>query len=320
MPTRGVRVCSGLVALLFGFVLLSGCATRNRSLTNRFVRAGEPAVDLGGPPLATSDALRRKVKKAQQTAASAPRRQTGFGATVEGSDKRLAAALLAEAVLATPASHLQVAEEYRRIGVLDSAYEGVNRALLKAPRLAVAHEMLARLWRDWGLPGEGLGAAYRAAYYDRGSASAENTLGTLLDALGSPEHARAAFERALVLDPTASWALNNLCYVDLRLGRLKEAQAACAAALRLNPDFGAAHNNMGLVHAAGGEFVQARHSFLEAGDEAAADFNLGIAYLRDSDFSSAADAFEEAIQARPDFTAAKTRAHAARMRVITGRQ
>ena len=320
MPTRGVRICSGLVALLFGFVLLSGCATRNRSLTNRFIRAGEPAVDLGGPPLATSDALRRKVKKAQQAAVSTPRRQTGFGATVESSDKRLAAALLAEMVLPTTASHLRVAEEYRRIDVLDAAYERVNRALQKEPRSAVAHETLARLWRDWGMPGEGLGAAYRATYFDPRSASAENTLGTLLDALGRPEAARAAFEQALVLDPTASWALNNLCYVDLRLGRLKEAQAACAAALRLSPDFGAAHNNMGLVHAAAGEFVQARHSFLEAGDKAAADFNLGIVYLRDGDYSSAADAFEEAIQARPDFTAAKTRAHAARMRAITGRE
>ena len=320
MPTRGVRVCSGLVALLFGFVLLSGCATRHgQSLANRFVRAGEPAVDLGGPPLATSDALRRKLTKAKQAAASTPRRQTGFGATVEGSDKRLAAALLAEAVLPTTASHLQVAWEYRRIGVLDAAYEHVNRALRKEPRSSVAHEALARIWRDWGLPGEGLGAAYRAAYYGRGSASAENTLGTVLDALGRPEDARAAFELALVLDPTASWALNNLCYVDLRLGRLKEAQAECAAALRLTPDFAAAHNNMGLVHAAAGEFVQARRSFLEAGGAAAADFNLGIAYLRDSDYSSAADAFEEAIQARPDFTAAKTRAHAARMRVISGR-
>jgi tetratricopeptide (TPR) repeat protein len=320
MRTRGVRECSGVVALLFGLVLLSGCATRHgQSLTNRLVREGKPVVDLGGPPLATSEVLRHKLKKAQQAAASTPRPQTSLGATVEGSDRRLAAALLVEAVLPTTASHLQVAEEYRRIGVLDAAYDRLNRALQREPRSAVAHEMLAQVWRDWGMPGEGLSAAYRAAYYDRGSASAQNTLGTLLDALGRPEDAHAAFERALVLDPTASWALNNMCYVDFRLGRLKEAEAECAAAVRLTPDFVAAHNNMGLIHAAAGEFLQARHSFLEAGDAATADFNLGIAYLRDRDYSSAADAFEEAIKARPDFTAAKTRAHAARMRVIIGR-
>jgi tetratricopeptide (TPR) repeat protein len=320
MRTRGVRTSPGLVALLFGLVLLSGCATRHgQSLSNRFVVPGKPAVDLGGPPVGKSDEQRQKLKKAVQAAATTPRRSANFGATIEGSDKRLAAALLAETVFPTMASHLQVAEEYRRIGVLDAAYDGLKRALQKEPRSAVAHEALARVWRDWGMAGEGLGAAYRAAYYDRQSASAQNTLGTLLDALGRPEDARAAFQRALVLDPAASWALNNLCYVDFRLGRLKEAQAECAAALRLTPDFVAAHNNMGLIHAAAGEFVQARRSFLEAGDEAAADFNLGIVYLRDSDYASAADAFEEAIKARPDFTAAKTRAHAARMRMISRR-
>lgn len=317
---REVSACSKVVALLSGFLLLGGCATSHaRSLTDRFVVPGKPAVDLGGPPVGKSDEQRQKVKRAVQVAAKTPRHQAEFGATIEGSDKRLAAALLAEAVFPTMASHLQVAEEYRRIGVLDAAYDGLNRALQREPRSAVAHEALARVWRDWGMAGEGLGAAYRAAYYDRQSASAQNTLGTLFNALGRPQDARAAFERALVLDPAASWALNNLCYVDFRLGRLKEAQSECAAALRLTPDFVAAHNNMGLIHAAAGEFVQARRSFLEAGDEAAADFNLGIVYLRDSDYSSAADAFEEAIKARPDFTAAKTRAHAARMRMMSGR-
>ena len=72
--------------------------------------------------------------------------------------------------------------------------------------------------------------------------------------------------------------MNNLCYVDFRLGRLEEAQSYCAAALKLNADLVAAQNNMGLVYAAAGDFGEARRAFLAAGDEAAAEFNLGIVY------------------------------------------
>lgn len=309
----------GLVAPLLGLVTLSGCATgHSGSLANRFVRAGEPSVDLGRPAPVTST-TRQAAPKSASHAPVASLRRDNFGATLENSNKRLAAALLFEAMVPTAASHLQVAEEYRWLDVLDAAYDSVSRALQKEPRLAEAHEALARVWRDWGLPGEALAPAYRAAHYDPGSASAQNTLGTVLEALERPDDARRAFQRALALDPKASWALNNLCYVDFRLGRLEEAQSYCAAALKLNADLVAAQNNMGLVYAAAGDFGEARRAFLAAGDEAAAEFNLGIVYLGQKNYESAAGAFERAIKARPDFTAAKVRAHTMRLRLMTGR-
>jgi len=316
----GVRQRSGLTAVLLGVAMLSGCAAGHSSpLTRRLVRTGEPAVNLGGPPIATAPALMGAQKKQQRGVSHSAPRQAGFGATVESANSRLAAALLAEAMFPAAASHVRVAEEYKRLGVLDAAYSALTRALHEAPSLSVAHEGLARVWRDWGMPEQGLGAAYRAAYYDPRSASAQNTLGTLFAALGYPELARKAFERALAIDPNASWALSNLCYVDYRLDRMELAQAECAAALRLKPDFAAAHNNMGLVYAAGGNFVQARRAFLAAGDEATAHFNLGMTYLQRRDYAAAADAFEDAIKARPGFTLAKRRAHGARLRVLTGR-
>ena len=139
------------------------------------------------------------------------------GAKAESLDPRLAAALRAAAAGPSPETHLRVAHEYLRLGILDTAYTFANRAVLQDPRRADAHEMLARIWRDWGLPGLGLGAAMRATYFDRHSASAENTLGTLFDALGQPAEARQAFIRALTLDPRAGWVLNNLCFVELRM-------------------------------------------------------------------------------------------------------
>lgn len=320
MRRCGVHTSGGSRAILLCLFVLSGCASGHPAgLSNRLIRQGEPSVNLGGPPLATKAERPHATKAIQPSKPPESHRTAASGATVEGANGRLAAALLAEALVPSVASHLRVAEEYKRLGVLDAAYAALTRALRDEPSLAIAHEGLARVWRDWGMPEQGLGPAYRATYYDRRSASAQNTLGTILDALERPELAREAFERALAIEPTASWALNNLCYVDYRLGDLERARSECAEALRLKPGFAAVSNNMALVLAADGDLVGARQSFRAAGDEAAADFNLGIVLLQDGEYAAAAGAFEDAIKARPDFTAAKTRAHQARVRMITGR-
>ena len=211
-------------------------------------------MNFGGPPVATSDSLQEYIGKVRNVSVATTPRQRSFGATIESSDPRLAAALLVEAVLPTADSHLRVAEEYRRLGILDSAHARLNRAVEKEPRLAEAHEVLARFWRDWGMPERGLGAAYRAVSYDPRSASAQNTLGTMLDALGRLGDARRAYERALQLDPTAAWALNNLCYVEFRLGPVGRGATRCEAALAACADVSsAAHNNLALTLAAAGD-------------------------------------------------------------------
>jgi tetratricopeptide (TPR) repeat protein len=177
---------------------------------------------------------------------------------------------------------------------------------------------MARVWRDWGMHQFALGSAHRAAYYGSTSASAANTLGTVFAALGELGRARDAYQRAFSLDPGAAWALNNMCDAELRLGRLDEARARCEAALRIAPAFAAAHNNLGLVLAAAGDFAAAHRQFLAAGDRAAASYNLGMVHLAEGHYESAADAFVEAIRARPWFAAAKRRAHETRLRLLTG--
>ena len=276
-------------------------------------------MDYGGPRLAQADSLSDHMTKIRHLAAR-PAREGTFGQTVENSDRRLAAALLMETIQPTAESHRQVAQEYRRLGLLDSAYKRLNRAAQKEPRNAAVQQDLARIWRDWGLPEQGLGAAYRAVYGDPGSASARNTLGTILDALGRFQEARRAYEDAIVLDPAAAWAFNNLCYSEFRLGRLREARARCEQAVRLEPALAAAHNNLALTYAAAGDLDRARHEFLAAGDLASAHYNLGIVHLAEHDYVSAAAAFEEAIKSRSTYTAAKEQAHAARERAMAGTQ
>jgi len=168
-------------------------------------------------------------------------------------------------------------------------------------------------WRDWGFPDRGLGAAYRATFYAPQDASPQNTLGTLLAALGEPDDARRAYERALALNPAAAWVLNNLCDLERQAGRLQASEERCRAAIAIDPRLAAAHNNLALTLAASGDVEGAREEFLATGDPAAANYNIGLMYMTGGDYVSAADAFEAAIQLRPAFTAAKTRAHVMRL-------
>lgn len=303
--------------LFLGAGLAGGCATGNgASLTAKFVTQGKPALDVGGPSLAGSIPLQDHMKMIRHLSAR-PVMKESAGAKAELRDPQLAAALAADAASPTAENHLRVAHEYLRLGILDTAYTYANRAVLQKPRFAGAHEVLARIWRDWGLPGLGIGSASRAIYFDPASASAENTLGTLLDALGQPAEARWAFRRAAAVDPGAGYVLNNLCFVELRLGRLAEARSHCEAAISADPQLTAAQNNLALIFVATGDAVAARQAFLAAGDAAGAAYNRGIVHMARRSYTRAAEAFEEAIAARPGFTAAKARAHEARMLAIT---
>jgi len=311
---------TGLVLVLAGTVALAACAARQpQPLGNRFVKPGTPAVDYGGPPIGKGGSVGGRKDVAPHSAP--PSTKTSMsGATVENVDPQLAATLLLDAMLPSAENDVRVAEEYRRLGILDTAFDRLNRAIRKRPDLAAAHELIARIWRDWGMPGRGLGAAYRAIYYAPRSASARNTLGTLLERMGRIDDAEREYIHAAEIAPSAAWVLNNLCHVALLSGRFDEAQAKCEEALKLQPDLTAAHNNLALTSAAAGDVDGAEREFLAAGDAATAEYNMGIVFLAAEQYASAASRFEAAIRARPTFAAAKARAHAARVRALVGRE
>ena len=311
-----MRILCGVVALSLSAGLSVGCGIQSRgSFSARFVKAGKPAIDLGGPA-PDQKATKKQLQAAQDSKAKA--RSASFGTSIENTDVRLSAALVVEHAIPTPENYLRVALEYKRLGILDTCADHLTRALEIAPQFAPAHEELARVWRDWGFPQLGLASAHRAIYYAPHSASAQNTLGTLLAALGQIDEAEHAFRHALSIDPNAAWAYNNLCDLERRSGRFEAARADCEAALRAEPSLAATHNNLALILAESDDLVGAREQFLAAGDEATADYNIGILQLAKGDYAAAAAAFEKAIQARPGFTAAKERAHAARLFLLTG--
>jgi Tfp pilus assembly protein PilF len=207
-----------------------------------------------------------------------------------------------------------------RLRIFDAAEKRIEKAVRLDPARADAQEMLARLWRDWGAPDLALGPAYRAIAAAPQAASPVNTLGTVLAALGEWSAAAARFADASARDPGAAWAFSNWCYAQFRLGQFAAARTNCERALTLDSTWRAAHNNLGLVLAASGDIAAARAEFLAAGDTATAEYNAGIVSVAMSDYESAAAAFERAIAANPEFTAAKARAHQARVNAMEKRK
>jgi len=249
-------------------------------------------------------------KVRQLSAEARPERPTS--PTVEGHNRVLAAALAVATFAPSPAAYRQAAEEYRRFGIFDKAFQYLGMARALDSRDAATYDALARLWRDSGFPHLGLGDASRATYFAPMSPIVHNTLGTIFQALGRRTLARDEYERALRLDPDAAYALNNLCYGWVLEGDTRKAIAACEGALRLQPDLLAARNNLGLARAVNGDVAAVRAAFAGTGDRAADLYNTGLVYLAQGEYAGAIDAFESAHTARPTLAGAAARARQAR--------
>jgi tetratricopeptide (TPR) repeat protein len=212
----------------------------------------------------------------------------------------------------TSEAYRRVAVEYRRLRVYDEAEEYYSGAITVDPKNAAAFDGLARTWRDWGLPRQGLAHAYMAVHLAPDWAAAQNTLGTMLYVLGNAPEARRRFERAIALEPEAAYALNNLCYLSFTEGDEVRAIAFCTEALRRQPGLTAARNNLALVHAAAGRLAQSEREFLAAGSRGIGFYNLGIVHMARRDYPKAAAAFETAFRERPSLWEAHVRAREAR--------
>lgn len=290
--------------------LLAGCAARGQ-------RAATPAaVGSDTAELSTNASLSEYIQKLRHLSANAkPQSAKEAAETLEARDPALATDLLLVLSAPTAERHRLIAERYRELGVLDSAYRHFNDALALNHRDAAAYEGLARVWRDWGLPQLAIGDAHRATFYAPQSASARNTFGTIMQALGRYSDARAAYELASWLDPNAAYAVNNLCYLAFVNGHLDDAIDRCTGALKLDPSLAAARNNLALAFAATGRMDLARAQFLDAGDRASGLYNTAIAYLASGDERNALAAFDAASKARSTFNISRERAELIRARL-----
>src|SRR4051794_8349200 len=85
------------------------------------------------------------------SALAKPHPSGNLSTSVETWDPRLAAALRDLDREPTAAHHRRVAEEYRRLQILDMAYDHLSAAARIDPKDAAAYEGRARIWRDWGV-------------------------------------------------------------------------------------------------------------------------------------------------------------------------
>jgi Flp pilus assembly protein TadD len=293
--------------------MLAGCASsaRQPGLAAKFVRpappdsTAAPAPYDAEPPEDSLEAVMGKIRELSVRAKPAPKYSAGT--TLESLDGRLAAALLALKMLPGAETHRRVADEYARIRVLDAAHTHYRAAIRLDPRDAAAHDGLARLWRDAGLPALAVGDAQRAVYHAPRSPQALNTLGTVLQALGQDKAAKQAYERALAIDPVAAYALNNLGYLALVQGKTEKAIQYCLRASGADATLIAARHNLALAYAASGRMDLVRQTLRDAGPIARADYNEGIINLSLRRPVAALAAFEAACNRRRRLTRASAR-------------
>jgi Flp pilus assembly protein TadD len=290
-----------LVGVLLA-VIVSACSAR--SLPEVAPSSAKP-VGVAGVR-APEDSLETFMKKVRTLSAEARLSRTELK-TIEATDPYLAAALAASLVQPTAETYRGVAVEYQRLGVGDRAFEYLSKALKINASDWHTYDALARLWRDQGFANLALGDAYRAVHYAPSSAAAQNTLGTIFQALGRRADAARQYQLTLKLDPTAAYALSNLCYTRMLSGEGGAAIAACEQAVALEPSLIVARNNLALAHAANGNFARAEGILRANGTEPAGDYNVGMVNLARGRYQSAVSAFTAAQVARPAWRLAAAR-------------
>lgn len=299
---------------------LTGCATAARSqMSSLLIRQGEPTLSFDAPDASGAKPQSPKPSSAGTmvpTGPTAVNRMASANA-VETADRSLSQALKSLDAAKTATNHLLVAAEYRRLKIMDEAYEHATSAVELDHRSVQGYEQRAQIWRDWGLPQLGLADAHRAVYLAPRSASAQNTLGTLLQAAGHNHHARLAYRKAIELDQSAGYTWSNLCYLSIKAGAFGQAMEECHTAIKLSPGLSAARNNMAVSYASAGKLEAARDELLAGGNRATAAFNLGMLYLSAGQYQRAEESFRTATELRPHFTAAeKRRRQAARLSLV----
>jgi len=299
----------------------SGCAAKHGGLSDSFVNPGEPAVRVwdavpGPSPPELRDHARQL--RAPHTQA-APKPSTQLP-TIEGRDPALAGALVRLALVESAENHRLVADAYRNAHVTDHAHQHYQEALRLASCDGAAYEGLAQISRDWRMADVALGDAYRAVSCRPDSAAAQNTLGTVLQALGQTQFARQAFDRALELDDRAVFALNNLCYLELEKGDALAAQQMCERALAEDPTMTPARTNLALAYVMQGDIPAAERELLDHPNAVTGQFSVGMLRMSLGRHAGAANAFNKVAAERPASWKARRRAMQARARTVTKRE
>ena len=172
------------------------------------------------------------------------------------------------------------------------------------PDNAIAHDDVAMLYLELGVPQMAVRHFEAFARLKAGSASARNNLGVALEQSGSFEEAISQYRKALEIDPDLTMAHYNLGNLLDSLAREDEALVHFRRAVRSDPGHAGSHNNIGLILMRQGKPDEALQSFREAlradPDLPEAHYNAGMALLQRGDLVEAVDHLRNVLRLRPD--------------------
>jgi Flp pilus assembly protein TadD len=181
--------------------------------------------------------------------------------------------------------------------------ESILRGVLAdEPDSAFAHAALGLALLAQQRPDEARPALERAVQLDPTSAVAFSALGVVHDQQGLHAAARVYQRRAQQLRPEDPVILNNLGTSCLLDGDLPCAERSFRTAISLKPDDRTLHNNLGVVLGRQRRYGAALASFRRAGDEQAAQNNLGYVHFLNADYDGAIEAYERALLVEGDST------------------
>jgi Flp pilus assembly protein TadD len=298
------------VAVAMSIGIAAGACAPNRKpdLSAVLIKRGEPSFSFDALDHVPQVNHTRQVPVPSRRATDgSPHPRYSTVATVETTDKALARVLAELRTDESTENHRRAAAEYRRLRILDKAYDHLTAASKLDSECGEVFAERAQIWRDWGFPQLGLSDAHRGVFFAPNSALAVNTLGTLLQAVGARDAARSAYLRVLSLDPDASYALSNLCYLSFLTGHLEQAVTECESAVDRTPELRPARNNLALTYAASGRLDEAHRELLRIGTPPEVAFNVGMVYMASRQYELAERAFRRAAALRPDFSIARKR-------------
>ena len=128
-----------------------------------------------------------------------------------------------------------------------------------------------------------------------------NFLGIINDFRNNYAQAVLEYEAALALKPGNGLLYNNLGLSFALAGEYEKAVATFKRALENGFSNGKLVNNLGMALAKQGKYQEALYMFKQAGDLSQAYNNMGCFYLVQGDTQNAADYFNKAIGAKPEF-------------------
>jgi tetratricopeptide (TPR) repeat protein len=153
-------------------------------------------------------------------------------------------------------------------------------------------------------------AQYRRALEARPNfVAARNRLGITLNKLARHAEATREFEKVVAMRPESASLRNNLGFSQYLEGRYAEAEATLADAIALKPDYERARMNRALALAKLNRFDEALDEFQKVGTPADAYFNIGLLLTEANRYADAAQYLQAALEARPDFEAAREQLH-----------